>query len=121
MMILIVRRPASGIAETGMALRPATPANTRIHRWQVGLVLLLALLALALTLPIPLTAPINEIQLLRIGGAELSLWLLGWNGLAALMAGAVLRRATGRAVWPARLALAAGLIGAGLAAVPGSE
>ena len=60
-------------------------------------------------------------MIVRIGVAELSLWLLGLTGLAALLAGAALRRAGGRGVWVPRLALAAGLIGAGIASIPGSQ
>ena len=34
-------------------------------------------------------------MVVRIGVAELSLWLLGWTGVAALLAGVALRRARG--------------------------
>src|SRR5438034_11040081 len=89
--------------------------------WREGLVFVLALVGLGLVLPIPFVAPINEVQLLRIGGAELSLWLLAGNGVVALLAGAALRRAAGRGAWLARFALAASLVGVGIAAIPGSE
>ena len=83
--------------------------------------LILAGLGLALALTIPLTMPVRALMIVRIGVAELSLWLLGLTGLAALLAGAALRRAGGRGVWVPRLALAAGLIGAGIASIPGSQ
>jgi acetyl esterase/lipase len=90
-------------------------------RWAGRIALGVSLLGLALALTIPLTMPNRALMIVRIGGAELSLWLLGLTGGAALLAGAALRRAAGRAAWVPRLALMAGLIGAGIAAIPGSQ
>jgi acetyl esterase/lipase len=81
----------------------------------------MAVLGLALALTILLTMPIRALMIVRIGVAELSLWLLGLTGVAALLAGAALRRTGGRGTWVPRLALAAGLIGAGVASIPGSQ
>src|SRR5690349_2579279 len=100
-------------------LRPrSTPPGVRRLGW---VALVLALLGLVLALPIPLTMPVYALMVLRIGAAELSLWLLGLNGGAALLAGMALRRAAGREAWVPRLALMAGLIGTGIAAIPGSQ
>jgi hypothetical protein len=105
-------------------LDPLTPPERAVGRgvrragWAA---LAVAVLGLALALTIPLTMPMQALMVIRIGVAELSLWLLGLTGFAALLAGAVLRRSGGRAVWVPRLALAAGLIGAGVASVPGSQ
>ncbi len=82
---------------------------------------MLAVVGLALALTISLTMPNRALMIVRIGMAELSLWLLGLTGFAALLAGFTLRRAAGQGAWVPRLALAAGLIGAGLASVPGSQ
>src|SRR4051794_29402425 len=100
----------------------ASPAaRARGIRRLGGVALALALLGLLLALPIPLTMPTYLLMAERIGAAELSLWLLGLSGVAALLGGMALRRATGRGAWVPRLALMAGLIGTGIAAIPGSE
>lgn len=100
---------------------PAPAPTEGGTRWAGRIALVLSLIGLALALTIPFTMPERTLMIVRIGMAELSLWLLGLTGGAALLAGAALRRTRGRAAWVPRLALAAGLIGAGIAAVPGSQ
>lgn len=83
--------------------------------------MILGLLALALAVTIPFTMPNPPLMIVRLAVAELSLWLLGVAGFAALLAGAALRRWVGRGGWVPRLALMAGLAGAGIATIPGSQ
>ena len=96
----------------------ARPRATWATRGILALSLALAIPGLGLGLTIPLTMPVTPLMLLRIGAAELCLWLLGLNLLALLLSWVALRRVKSRARWWAWAAVACSIVGGVLAAVP---
>jgi acetyl esterase/lipase len=87
----------------------------------LGLSLGLALLGLGLGLTIPLTMPVAPLMLLRIGTAELCLWLLGLDVIALLVSLVALRRVRPRTGWWVWAAVACSIVGGVLAAIPAAQ
>src|SRR5438477_12524445 len=85
---------------------------------RVALVLALAMatLGLLLALAIPLTMPTGLLMQVRIGVSELSLWLVGFNVLAAVLSLFALRGTRLRAHRAALVALICSLVGCIIAA-----